>query len=83
MVLALLLLSHMPLESDFWDFSGGPMVKTLPSNADGAGSIPGQGTRILHALWLQKNKKQKTKKNTIKQKQYFNKFNKDFKHGSH
>jgi len=30
-----------------------------------------------------KNKKQKTKKTTIKQKQYFNKFNKNFKHGSH
>ena len=74
MVLVLRLLSHMPLESDFWDFPGGPVVKTLPSNADGAGSIPGQGTGILYALWLQN----KQTKRPIKQKQYFNKFNKDF-----
>ena len=30
-------------------FPGGPVVKTLPSNAGGAGSIPGWGTKILHA----------------------------------
>ena len=29
--------------------SGGPVVKTLTSNAEGSGSIPGQGTKILHA----------------------------------
>ena len=27
------------------DFPGGSVVKTLPSNAGGAGSIPGQGIR--------------------------------------
>ena len=27
------------------------MVETSPSNAGGAGSIPGQGARIPHALW--------------------------------
>ena len=27
----------------------GPVVKTLPSNAAGAGSIPAQGTKITHA----------------------------------
>ena len=27
------------------------MVKTSPSNAGGAGSIPGRGDKILHALW--------------------------------
>jgi len=70
MVLVLLLLSHMPLESDFWDFPGGPMVKTLPSNAYGVGSIPGQGTRILHALWLQK-QKTKNKKNHHKTEAIF------------
>ena len=32
-----------------WDFPGGPMVKTSPSNAGGAGSIPGQGAKIPHA----------------------------------
>ena len=53
-----------------WGFPGGPVVKTLPSNAGGAGSNPHQGTKIPHALW--------TKKQNIKQKQYCNKFNKDF-----
>ena len=37
---------------DKWsrDFSGGPLVKTLPSNAGGEGSIPSRGTKIPHAL---------------------------------
>ena len=48
------------------------MVKTLPSNPGGAGSIPGQGAEIPHTSG------QKTK---TKQKQYCNKFNKDFKNG--
>ena len=30
--------------------SVGPVVKTPPSNAGGMGSIPGQGTKIPHAL---------------------------------
>ena len=34
---------------NIWDFPGGPLVKTSPSNA-GAGSIPGQGTKIPKAL---------------------------------
>ena len=29
----------------FGDLPGSPVVKTLPSNAVGPGSIPGQGTR--------------------------------------
>ena len=33
-----------------WDFPGGPVVKNLPSNAGDAGSIPGQGTEIPHAV---------------------------------
>ena len=33
----------------WWDFPGGPVVKNLPSNAGGACSIPGQGTKIPHA----------------------------------
>ena len=49
------------------------MVKTSTSNAGGAGSIPGQGDKILHALWL--------KNENMKQKQYCNNFNKDFKNG--
>ena len=54
------------------DFPGDPVVKTSTSNAGGwAGSIPGQGTKITYALW--------PKNNNVKQKQYCNKFNKDFK----
>ena len=52
------------------DFPGGPAVKTSPSNAEGVGSIPGQGARIPHALG--------PKNQNIKQKQYCKKFNKDF-----
>ena len=55
------------------DFPGGPLIKTSPSNAGGEGSIPGQGAKIPHALW--------PKNQNIKQKQYCNKFNKDFKNG--
>ena len=47
------------------------MVKTSPSNAGGVGLIPGQGAKIPHALW--------PKNQNIKQKQYCNKCNKDFK----
>ena len=50
------------------------MVKTLPSNAGGVGLIPGRGAKIPHA-W--------PKNQNIKQKQYCNKFNKDFKNGPH
>ena len=32
------------------DFTGGPVTKTLPSNAEGVGSILGQGAKSLHAL---------------------------------
>ena len=34
----------------FRDFPGGPVVKNPPPNAGDAGSIPGQGTRIPHAV---------------------------------
>ena len=56
-----------------WDFPGSPLVKTLPSNARGIGSTPGQGAKIPHAMG--------PKNQNIKQKQYCNKFNKDFKNG--
>ena len=51
------------------------MVKTSPSSAGGAGLIPGWELRshMPHS---------KRPKN-IKQKQYWNKFNKDFKNGPH
>ena len=45
---------------DFGDFPGGPVVKTSPSKAGGAGSIPDRGAKIPHASWpKKKNKKQK------------------------
>ena len=50
------------------------MVKTLPSNAGGVGSIPGQRAKIPHASGPEKRKE-----NRKQQKQYCNKFNKDFK----
>ena len=51
------------------------MVKTLPSNAGGVGSIPGQGIKISHASC--------PKNQSIKQKQDCYKFNKDFKNNPH
>ena len=29
-----------------WDFPGGPVVETSPSNASGVGLIPGRGVKI-------------------------------------
>ena len=55
------------------DFPGCPVVKTMPSNAGGAGSIPGWGAKIQHASW--------PKNQNIKQNQHCNKFNKNFKNG--
>ena len=40
-------------------FPGGPMVKTLSSNAGGEGSTPGQAAKIPYVSWLKK-PKQKT-----------------------
>ena len=57
------------------DFPGGPVVKTSPSNAGDGGSILGRGAKNPHALW--------PKNQSVKQKQYCNKFNKDFKNGPH
>ena len=34
------------------DFPGGPALKNLPFSAGDLGSIPGQGTKILHASGL-------------------------------
>ena len=42
-------------------FPGGPVVKTLSTNAGGAGLILGWGAEILHALWP-KNQKHKTER---------------------
>ena len=54
------------------------MVKTSPSNAGGVGlilGIPGRGAKIPHVS--------RPKNQNIKQKQYCNKFNKDFKNSLH
>ena len=65
--------SHSP---KFWrDFPGGPVVKALPSNSGGAGSIPGWGAKIPHAL--------RPNNQNIKQKQCSSKFNKVVKNGPH
>ena len=48
------------------------MVKTSPSNAGGASSIPGQGAKTSQG-----------QENKTKQKQYYNKFNKDLKKAPH
>ena len=43
--------SHKDVEKwPWWDFPGGPVVKNPPYNAGDAGAIPGQGTKIPHAL---------------------------------
>ena len=61
---------------DLGDFPGGPVVKTSPCNTGGgAGLIPGRGATSPHASWPKNQDK--------KQKQYCNKFNKDFKNGPH
>ena len=57
------------------DFPGGPVVKTSPSNAGGVGLIPGRGAKIPYAS--------RPKNQNMKQKQYCDKFNKDFKNGPH
>ena len=57
------------------DFPYGPVLRTSPSSAEGAGSIPGRGSKIPHAL--------QSENRGVKQKQYCNKFKKDFKNGPH
>ena len=54
----------------FRSLLGGLVVKTLPSNAEGVGSIPGQGAKIPCTSWPQNQ--------NIEQKQHCNKFSKDF-----
>ena len=56
-----------------WNFPGSPVVKTSPSKAGSAGSTPGWESNIPCASLQKKQNK--------KQKQYCNKFNKNFKNG--
>ena len=53
----------------------GPVVKTLPSNAEGIRSIPGQVGNIPHGS--------QPKSKNIKQERYCNKLSKDFKNDPH
>ena len=46
-----------------WDLPGGPVVKTSLLNAGGAGSIPGQGSKIPQALRPKQQQERKKKKN--------------------
>ena len=51
------------------------MVKTLSYNAGSPGLISGRGAEVPHAS--------RPENQNIKQKQYCNKFNKDFENGPH
>ena len=41
------------------DFPGGPVVKAPPSNVGGTGLIPGQGTKVPHAMGCSQKLKRK------------------------
>ena len=56
----------------YWDFPGAPVIGTSSSSVGDAGSTPGWGTRISYALCPE---------DQSIEKQYRNKFNKDFKNG--
>ena len=45
------------------------MVKALPSNAGGMGSIPGQGAKIPHASWPKKTKHKKKERKKLKKEE--------------
>ena len=51
------------MEEEYYhrDFPGSPVVKTLPSDAGGAASIPGEGAKIEHASQPKKQKHNKWK----------------------
>ena len=62
-----------PKKENWEDFSGGPVAESSPPNAGGVSLIPGQEAKIPHASGH--------KNNNIKQKQYCNKYNKEFLNG--
>ena len=66
-----------PFKSEGKDFPGSPVVKTLLSQAGGAGSIPGSGAKN-HKPCAFPHQKKKNIYIYIKQNQYCNKFNEDF-----
>ena len=44
------------------EFPGSPVVRTWSFHCQGLGSVPGQGTKILQAMWHGKNKTTTTKR---------------------
>ena len=72
-----------PVKTHSGDLPGSPMVKTSPSSS---GEVPVQSlVRELksHLPQDQKPKHKRPKNQNVKQEQYCNKFNKDFKNGPH
>ena len=67
--------SGQEFKSQRGNFHSGLVVNTWPSSAEGVGSILGRGTKIPCASW--------PKNQNIQQKQYYNKFNKNFYNGPH
>ena len=53
------------IKSNNREFPGGPVVRTRHFHSGGGGLIPGQGTKILLAMWHGQKKKKK-KSNNIK-----------------
>ena len=49
----------MKVKSVRKDFLVGQQLRPRVSNAEGMGLIPGQGTKILNAMWYGKKKKKK------------------------
>ena len=55
------------METNQWNFPGGPVVYTPPFNGGSVGLIPSQGAKISCPSW--------PKHQNIKQERYYNKFN--------
>ena len=49
----------MVLKRHKGDFPGGPVVKTPHFHSRGTGSVPGRGTKILHAAWPKKKNRER------------------------
>ena len=61
--------------SFWWEFPGSPVVRTLRFTAKGMNSTPGQGTKILCAVWLgQKIKKRAFHSKTAPESDYLTSF---------
>lgn len=74
-IISFLIAAEMYNQDVNGDFPDCSLVKTPPSNAGGEGSVPGLGTKIPYAS--------QPKIQDIRQQQYCNKFNEDFKNDLH